>query len=93
VKSHFEDLEETVKWYLDHPEETQRVANNSINTFRSKYFSPAATGCYLRRLIQGYSEVSFRPEVLREEKEGEVRKRRGVAFAEFLQLKDEYEGE
>jgi hypothetical protein len=93
VDAHFENLEKTMKWYRDHPDVAQRVANNSIHTFRSKYLKPEATSCYLRRLIQAYSKVSFKPEVLRPAKEGEVRKRRGMSFAEFVHRTDDYEGD
>ncbi|SMY19542.1 unnamed protein product [Zymoseptoria tritici ST99CH_1A5] len=93
VESHFGDLEKTMDWYLEHPEESQKIANNSIATFRSKYFTPAATSCYLRRLIKGYGEVAFTPEVLRPEKRGEARKRRGMSFAEIVHLREEYEGD
>ncbi|KAK4507611.1 hypothetical protein PRZ48_001346 [Zasmidium cellare] len=87
VKRNFEDLEEKVSRYLDHPDEAERIINNSIATFREKYTSPAATNCYLRRLIRGWSEMSFTPHVLRNE--SSVR-RRGVSFEEFIHIQGDY---
>lgn len=59
-------MERKVKYYLDHPEEAQRIADNAKATFRSRYTSPAAEGCYWRRMIEGYSQVSFEPEPFEE---------------------------
>lgn len=90
VKRDFSDLQSKVEYYLEHPKEAQRIITNSINTFRNKYTSPAATSCYIRRLIQEYSTVSFTPDVERSGKQGESTKRRGVSFEEWLHLRGEY---
>lgn len=62
IKKDWSDLEEKVKWYLDHPEESERIITNSLMTFRSRYTTRAATSCYIRRLIRGFSEVAWTPE-------------------------------
>lgn len=82
VKRDWSDLETKVKYYLEHPEEADRIIANSIATFRSRYTTRAATSCYLRRLITSYASVSFTPEVFRTTSKG-IR-RRGVSFEEFM---------
>jgi hypothetical protein len=86
----FADLERQVAYYLRHPREAQRVVDNSIATFRDKYTTAAATSCYLRRLIRGYSTVSFAPRVDRVSEDGAPVYRRGISFEEFVHLNDEY---
>ncbi|KXT02905.1 hypothetical protein AC578_1809 [Pseudocercospora eumusae] len=95
VKRDFSDLESKVEYYLEHPEDAERIIQNSINTFRNNYTSPAATACYLRRLIQEYSTVAFTPDVHRPatSKQGESTKRRGVSFEEWIHLREEYTGD
>ncbi len=90
VKKDWSDLEEKVTYFLDHPDEAQRIANNSVATFRSRYTSPAAEACYWRRLIHGWSSVSFDPEpfeIVEVEIAGTTIKKqqlRGTAFEEFM---------
>ncbi|KAK5173846.1 uncharacterized protein LTR77_002527 [Saxophila tyrrhenica] len=62
VNREFSDLEEKINYYLENPQEAQRIADNAAATFRARYISPAAESCYWRRLIQTYSEVSFAPD-------------------------------
>ncbi|EME87933.1 uncharacterized protein MYCFIDRAFT_75765 [Pseudocercospora fijiensis CIRAD86] len=90
VKRDFSDLQSKVEYYLKHPDEAQRIIANSINTFRNNYTSPAATSCYLRRLIREYSTVAFTPDVKRSGKQGEGTKRRGISFEEWIHLRGEY---
>ncbi|KAF2207674.1 hypothetical protein CERZMDRAFT_50655, partial [Cercospora zeae-maydis SCOH1-5] len=64
VKRDWSDLEEKIQYYFDHPDEADVIRGNSIDTFRGKYLTRAATSCYFRRLIREYAKVSFTPEVL-----------------------------
>jgi hypothetical protein len=91
VRRDFADLEEKVEYYLENPEEAERIVGNAVATFRDRYLAPAAQSCYLRRLIQGYSEVAETPGVLRFLKEGQaVPSRRGRGFEDWLQGGEDY---
>ncbi|CAK1364160.1 unnamed protein product [Cercospora beticola] len=63
AKRDWSDLEEKVQYYIDHPDEADLIRKNSINTFRGKYLTRAATSCYFRKLIREYAKISFTPEV------------------------------
>lgn len=84
VKRDWSDLEEKVKYYLDHPEEAERIIANSLATFRDRYLTRAADSCYTRKLIRGYANVSFTPDIHRPGTEGS-RMLRGDAFEMFMQ--------
>lgn len=90
VERDWSDLEQKVKYYLEHPEEAQRIANNAKATFRERYTSPAAEGCYWRRMIYGYSKVAFEPEpyetvtVTTAGRAEDEQHLRGWAFEQFL---------
>ncbi|KAE9971376.1 hypothetical protein BLS_004464 [Venturia inaequalis] len=63
VQSDWSDLEEKIEWYRGHPLEARRVADNSVNTFRGRYLTPAAEACYWRRMIRNWAEVQdFEPQ-------------------------------
>lgn len=83
VKRDWSDLEEKVLYYLDHPEEAERIIANNVATFRDRYLSRAATSCYTRRLIKGYAEVSFKPETQRPAWE-RTNTLRGVPYEAFM---------
>lgn len=92
VRRDFSDLEAKVEHYFLHPDEAQSVINNSLQTFRNKYLTPAAQSCYLRKLIRGYSTVADTPQVYRPATDGQkVPMRRGRSFEEFLQSVGDYE--
>lgn len=81
VKRDFSDLEAKVKHYRENPIDAQRIANNSVNTFRDRYLTPAAEACYWRRMIRNWAEVqAFEPEAyLPTEKDAHgFRKQRGI---------------
>ncbi|KKA20139.1 DUF821 domain protein [Rasamsonia emersonii CBS 393.64] len=62
VARDFSDLEEKIEYLLDHPFEAERIANNSVATFRDRYLTPAAEACYWRYLIRQYASVcAFEP--------------------------------
>ncbi|KAK4495172.1 hypothetical protein PRZ48_013499 [Zasmidium cellare] len=84
VKRDWSDLEEKVRWYLDHPDEAERIIANSLATFRSRYTTQAATSCYLRRLIQGYAKVAFTPETHVPLKVGTGTRLRGWSYEKYI---------
>ncbi|KAH8723588.1 hypothetical protein GQ44DRAFT_310480 [Phaeosphaeriaceae sp. PMI808] len=59
VERDFFDLEDKVEELLHNPRRAQAIANNSINTFRDKYLTPAAEACYWRQLFLSWAKVSF----------------------------------
>lgn len=96
VKRDFSDLEKKMKHYLAHEDEAQRISDNAMATFRDRYLTPAAQACYWRRLIKGWSEVGFQPEVWEDVQvnvSGTVeveRKMRGISFEQFILGSQEY---
>ncbi|KAK4497815.1 hypothetical protein PRZ48_010469 [Zasmidium cellare] len=84
VKRDWSDLEAKVTWYLDHPQEAEKIIANSLETFRSRYTTRAATSCYIRRLIQSYGEVAWTPETHVPMKDGEGVRLRGYAYEKFM---------
>ncbi|KAL4967180.1 uncharacterized protein BDV14DRAFT_188517 [Aspergillus stella-maris] len=57
VARDFSDLESQLKSLLDDPERAERIADNSVKTFRERYLTPAAEACYWRALWDGYAGV------------------------------------
>lgn len=45
------------------PVGARRIADNSVETFRERYLTPAAEACYWRKLIKAWRAVSFEPEL------------------------------
>lgn len=84
VKRDWSDLEQKVKYYLSHPDEAEKIITSSLKKFRSRYTTRAATSCYVRRLIRGYAQVAFTPEVHVPMKDGEGVKLRGRPYEMFL---------
>lgn len=85
VKRDWTDLEENIKHYIAHPEEAEKIIDNSLKTFRHRYLTRPALSCYVRNLIRGYSSVSFKPEIYRPKKKGSTGQyRRGISFERFL---------
>lgn len=62
VSRDFRNLEAEVTYYIKHPKEAQRIADNAVATFRDRYISPAAEACYWRRLVHGWNRVAFTPQ-------------------------------
>ncbi|KAI9925355.1 hypothetical protein ASPWEDRAFT_45718 [Aspergillus wentii DTO 134E9] len=58
VERDFSDLPEKVEYLLTDPRQAERIASNSVNTFRERYLTPAAEACYWRALIDGWTGVS-----------------------------------
>ena len=57
VERDWSDLEEMVTYFLDHPDEAQRIADNAKAKFRDRNTTPAAEACYWRKMIRGYRSV------------------------------------
>ncbi|KAF2454194.1 glycosyl transferase family 90-domain-containing protein [Lineolata rhizophorae] len=57
TESDWSDLEETMGYYLSHPEDAEVIARRSYDLFGRRYHTPAAVSCYLRRLFAGWSQV------------------------------------
>ncbi|KIM94381.1 hypothetical protein OIDMADRAFT_135960 [Oidiodendron maius Zn] len=88
VERDFSDLAAKMGYLISHPEETKRIADNSIRTFRERYFAPAAEACYWRALIRGWAASSFQPEVFVSSPEGDLRPR-GMPFETFALLESQ----
>lgn len=84
VKADWSDLEEKVRYYLDHDEETQTIARNNHETFAKKYLTSAAASCYWRRLIRMWATVQgFEPQLYAFNRETGQRTLRGVPFEAY----------
>ncbi|KAF7586521.1 hypothetical protein BBP40_008766 [Aspergillus hancockii] len=57
VERDFSDLADKIEPLLDDPSKAQRIANNSVRTFRERYLTKAAETCYWRQLFEGYGNV------------------------------------
>ena len=57
-------MDSQMRYYLDpaHQDEAQRIADNSVATFRDRYSTLASEACYWRELVRQYSTVAFVPE-------------------------------
>ncbi|KAF2097380.1 hypothetical protein NA57DRAFT_57970 [Rhizodiscina lignyota] len=66
VKRDFSDLPDKMRFLLDHPVLAERIANNSVTTFRDGYLTPAAQACYWREMLRAWRDVSFEPELWEE---------------------------
>lgn len=59
----FSGLQKKVKRLLVNPEKAQKIADNAVKTFRDRYSTMAAESCYWRRMVKGWSQVAFAPEL------------------------------
>ncbi|KAL4938981.1 glycosyl transferase family 90-domain-containing protein [Aspergillus oleicola] len=53
VSRDFSDLADQLEGLLGDPERAERIADNSVRTFRERYLTPAAESCYWRALWDG----------------------------------------
>lgn len=74
IEEDFSDLEDRVLALLANPEKARRIAQNGVETFRDRVLTPAAQNCYWRKMLNGWSEVSFDP----------VAADKGVSFETFM---------
>lgn len=87
VKRDFSDLGEKMRFYLNHPDAAQNIADLARVTFRERYITPAATACYWRRLLRSWSSVAFKPAGYETVTSSSFHKEiriRGITFEEFL---------
>jgi hypothetical protein len=87
VARDFSDLNSKMEHLLRNPDVGARVARNGAAIFRDRYLTPAAQACYWRRLIRGWHEVSFEPDLFESVsgKDGKTRKKaRGLAFETYV---------
>jgi hypothetical protein len=84
VKRDWSDLEEKVNHYYNEADEAAKIITNSLQTFRSRYTTRAATSCYIRKLIRRYSEVSEVPEVHVPMKDHNGVRLRGYSYEKFM---------
>jgi hypothetical protein len=80
VREDFSDLEEKIQFYQANPVLAERIARNSVSTFRDRYLTPAAEACYWREMIWNWAETqAFEPEAYEEPSGVDgFRKQRGV---------------
>jgi Glycosyl transferase family 90 len=81
IRRDWANLEDEIMHLIEHPELAERIAENSVKTFRDRYLTPAAEACYWRRLIRGWASVSFEPQFYKDE---ERERWRGVPFESFV---------
>lgn len=62
VERNYENLAEKITWLQKHGSDAERIASNNVKVFRERYLTSAAEVCYWRKLIHGWSKVSFQPE-------------------------------
>lgn len=72
---------------LANPDEAQKIADNSVKTFRERYLTPAAEACYWRKLWDAYATVSETPSLWTHD--GKAKKKRGLRFETFVLLGSE----
>lgn len=83
VERDFSDLDRKMEYFIDNPDTAQRIAENSVKTFRDRYLTPAAESCYWRQLIRQYAaSCEFEP-VLYTQENGR-REPRGVPFENWV---------
>lgn len=87
VERDFSDLPNKMAHLLANPAEAERIADNSVKTFRERYLTPAAEACYWRSLWKGYAEVSESPKLWVED--GNGRWKRGLRYETFVLLGSE----
>ena len=83
VERDFSDLSEKMQQLLDDPALSERIANNSVATFRDRYLTPAAETCYWRKLLDGWTSAS--PKISRDVQSSTVADD-GLRFESFLLL-------
>lgn len=83
----FSDLPNKMAHLLANPDKAQRIADNSVKTFRERYLTPAAEACYWRNLWEGYAAVSESPKLWRGD--GKDKRKRGLRFETFVLLGSE----
>lgn len=87
VESDWSDLEDKMQYLLAHDEESERIADNSVKTFRERYLTPAAEACYWRRLFWAWSKATnFEPPFF--EKVDGKKQWRGLPYESYLLMRE-----
>jgi len=74
-----------MKYYREHPQEAERIANMSASTFRDRYLTPAAEACYWRAMVRRWAQVqNFEPEAYYQPSGMGEWKQRGVDWEVFV---------
>jgi len=58
VKEDWSDLDEVIGYLEANPVEAERIANNTVHTFREKYLAPPMEVCYWRKLFRAWASVT-----------------------------------
>ncbi|KAF2160661.1 hypothetical protein M409DRAFT_28803 [Zasmidium cellare ATCC 36951] len=88
VERDFSDLATKMDDLIDNPDKAKMIADNSVQTFRERYLTPAAEACYWRALWQGYGQVSDRAHLWHDSLTGRKVKR-GLRYEMFVLLSSE----
>jgi hypothetical protein len=84
VEQDFADLPRKVDFLIDNPQVAERIAENSVRTFRDRYLTPAAESCYWRHLVRQYASVlDFEPVLFATGRDGKLTSR-GTPFETWL---------
>ncbi|CAI7594397.1 unnamed protein product [Penicillium manginii] len=84
VKADFSDLSRMIDYLIDNPKIAERIAENSVRTFRDRYLTPAAESCYWRQLVRSYASVcDFEPLLFDTARDGK-KVSRGVPFETWM---------
>lgn len=85
VKNDWSDLEDKVRHLQSWDTLGERIAKNSVATFRDRSLTPAAEVCSWRRLFKGWAEVlAFEPELYEVDEDDGTKRERGVLFERYL---------
>lgn len=86
VKRDFSNLKSAMGRLLQRDEEVKRIAQNSVQTFRETYLTPAAQICYWRRMITVWAKTcKFEPRLyVEEDQAGRLEKARGTPYESFV---------
>lgn len=92
VERDFTDLTPKIEALLADPAAAERIANNSVKTFRERYLTQAAEACYWRALLDGYASV-WKGNVSLWDEADLKKKERGMRYESFVLLenKDMYD--
>ena len=83
VERDFSDLSRKIEPLVNNTAAAQRIAENSVKTFRERYLTPAAEACYWRSLFEGYRSVWNSTVSSWSDRTG---KERGLRYESFLLL-------
>lgn len=83
VERSFSNLEDTILSLESDNVRAEKIAENSKRTFREHFLTPAAEACYWRKLIHGWSTVSWEPQFWKTDENGN-KVWRGLPVESFL---------